>query len=132
VKLEQIQRIIRWTDRAVGSIVRPFRVRDGSGGVKPGARRGEPSSCNRDDPRALPGGPQPPPEPPCDSGIGVLRYRPASRTAPEIAGELYVSHNTLRAHVRNRYAKLGTHRRREVVQRARALGLLAPPRAGAD
>ncbi len=69
--------------------------------------------------RALPGGPQPQPEPPCDNGIGVLRYRSASRTA----GELQVSHNTLRAHVRNHNAKLGTHRCTACWRRSRRSGL---------
>ncbi len=45
---------------------------------------------------------------------------------PEIANELYVSHNTVRTHMRHLYAKLGTHRRADTVARARALGLLAP------
>jgi LuxR family maltose regulon positive regulatory protein len=44
----------------------------------------------------------------------------------EIAGELHVSHNTIKVHVRNLYAKLGAHRRGEAVSRARDLGLLAP------
>ena len=39
---------------------------------------------------------------------------------------LYVSHNTVRTHLRHLYAKLGTHRRAEAVARARDLGLLAP------
>jgi LuxR family maltose regulon positive regulatory protein len=45
---------------------------------------------------------------------------------PEIAAELYVSQNTVKTHMRSLYAKLGTHRRHEAVERARALGLLAP------
>ena len=52
----------------------------------------------------------------------MLRYL----TAPEIAGELSVSHNTVRTHMRHLYAKLGTHRRAETVALARDLGLLAP------
>jgi LuxR family maltose regulon positive regulatory protein len=56
----------------------------------------------------------------------VLRNLPTNLTAPEIAIELYVSHNTVRAHLRHLYAKLGTHRRTDTVARARALGLLAP------
>ena len=47
-------------------------------------------------------------------------------SGPEIAGELHVSLNTVRTHMRHLYAKLGTHRRAEAVARARALGLLAP------
>jgi LuxR family maltose regulon positive regulatory protein len=61
-----------------------------------------------------------------DSEIRVLRYLPTNLTGPEIAGELYVSHNTVRTHMSHLYAKLGTHTRAEAVTRARALGLLAP------
>jgi LuxR family transcriptional regulator, maltose regulon positive regulatory protein len=57
----------------------------------------------------------------------VLRYMPTNLTALEIAGELSVSHHTVKTHMRHLYAKLGTHRRAETVAHARALGLLAPP-----
>ena len=73
-----------------------------------------------------PAGPPPPAEPLSDSEIRVLRYLPTHLSAPQIASELYVSHNTIRTHMRHLYAKLGTHRRLEAVERARALGLLAP------
>jgi LuxR family maltose regulon positive regulatory protein len=56
----------------------------------------------------------------------VLRYLPTHLSTPEIAGELYVSPNTVKTHVRNVYVKLGTHGRADAVARARALGLLAP------
>jgi LuxR family maltose regulon positive regulatory protein len=65
-------------------------------------------------------------EPLSDSEIRVLRYLPTNLTAPEIAGELSVSRNTVKTHMRNLYAKLGTHRRAEAVSQARELGLLAP------
>lgn len=39
---------------------------------------------------------------------------------------LYLSVNTVRTHMRHLYAKLDVHRRHEAVERARALGLLAP------
>jgi LuxR family transcriptional regulator, maltose regulon positive regulatory protein len=58
----------------------------------------------------------------------VLRYLPTNLTTPEIARELSVSTNTIKTHIRNMYAKLGTHHRAETVERARALGLLAPSR----
>ena len=61
----------------------------------------------------------------------MLRYLPTNLTAPEIAGELYVSRNTVKTHMRRLYAKLGTHRRAEAVTRARDLGLLAPSARGA-
>ena len=65
-------------------------------------------------------------EPLRDSELRVLRYLPSDLTAPEIAAELSVSTNTVKTHMRSLYAKLGTHRRHEAVERARALGLLAP------
>jgi LuxR family transcriptional regulator, maltose regulon positive regulatory protein len=65
-------------------------------------------------------------EPLRDSELRVLRYLPTNLTAPEIARELYVSTNTVKTHMRNVYAKLGTHRRTETIARARDLGLLAP------
>jgi LuxR family transcriptional regulator, maltose regulon positive regulatory protein len=73
-----------------------------------------------------PAGPRPPLEPLSDSEVRVLRYLPTNLTAPEIAGELSISRNTVKTHIRNLYAKLGTHRRAEAVARARDLGLLAP------
>ena len=73
-----------------------------------------------------PAGPRPPLEPLSESEIRVLRYLPTNLSGPKIAGELYVSHNTVRTHITHLYAKLGTHTRAEAVARARALGLLAP------
>jgi LuxR family maltose regulon positive regulatory protein len=64
------------------------------------------------------------------SELRVLRYLPTNLTGPEIARELYVSPNTVRTHIKSLYAKLGTHHRAGAVERARALGLLAPSRAG--
>ena len=42
------------------------------------------------------------------------------------AAELWLSVNTVNTHTRHLYAKLGVHSRAEAVDRARALGLLAP------
>jgi LuxR family maltose regulon positive regulatory protein len=61
-----------------------------------------------------------------DSELRVLRYLPTNLTTPEIARDLCVSVNTIKTHLRNVYAKLGTHGRAEAVARARALSLLAP------
>jgi LuxR family transcriptional regulator, maltose regulon positive regulatory protein len=77
-------------------------------------------------PATPPAEPQPVHEPLSGSELRVLCYLPTNLTAPEIAGELYVSRNTVKAHIRNLYAKLGTHQRSEAVARARDLGLLAP------
>jgi LuxR family transcriptional regulator, maltose regulon positive regulatory protein len=79
---------------------------------------------------ARPPGPRPPLEALSDSEVRVLRYLPTNLPASRIAGELYVSHNTVRTHIRHLYAKLGTHTRAEAVARARDLGLLAPSPLG--
>ena len=82
------------------------------------------------EPVPRPPSPGPPAEPLSGSEIRVLRYLPTNLTAPEIARELSVSPNTVRTHVKNLYAKLGTNRRAGAVERARALGLLAPRSGG--
>src|SRR5690242_1926257 len=58
--------------------------------------------------------------------IRVLRYLPTNLSGPEIARELSISVHTVRTHVRHLFDKLGAHGRTEAVDRARALGLLAP------
>jgi LuxR family maltose regulon positive regulatory protein len=65
-------------------------------------------------------------EPLSSSELRVLRYLPTNLSNKEIASELYVSVNTVKAHIKHLYAKLDTHQRGEAVERARALGLLAP------
>jgi LuxR family transcriptional regulator, maltose regulon positive regulatory protein len=65
-------------------------------------------------------------DPLTDSETRVLRYLPTNLSAPEIARQLSVSVNTVRTHMRHVYEKLGAHRRAGAVERARALGLLAP------
>jgi LuxR family maltose regulon positive regulatory protein len=65
-------------------------------------------------------------EPLSESELRVLRYLPTNLRAPEIAAELFVSLNTIRTHMRHVYTKLGVHSRGDAVERARALGLLAP------
>ena len=56
----------------------------------------------------------------------MLRYLPTKLSTAEIADQLYLSVNTVKTHMRHVYDKLGAHRRHEAVERARALGLLAP------
>jgi LuxR family maltose regulon positive regulatory protein len=65
-------------------------------------------------------------EPLSDGETRILRYLPTNLSAPEIAGELSLSVNTIRTHTRHIYEKLGAHGRTEAVEQARALGLLAP------
>ena len=74
----------------------------------------------------MPIGPVAPLEPLSKSEIRVLRYLPTHLSAPEIAAELSVSLSTVKTHMRNLYGKLGAHQRATAVERARALGLLAP------
>jgi LuxR family transcriptional regulator, maltose regulon positive regulatory protein len=75
---------------------------------------------------APPGELSSPREPLSESETRVLRYLPTDLSAREIADELVLSWYTVKTHMRHLYAKLGTHTRHETVQRARALGLLAP------
>jgi LuxR family transcriptional regulator, maltose regulon positive regulatory protein len=60
------------------------------------------------------------------SEIRVLRYLHTNLSAREIAGELYLSVNTVKTHQRHLYRKLGARTRTQAVEQARALGLLAP------
>ena len=63
-------------------------------------------------------------EPLSEPELRVLRYLPSNLTMPELAGELFLSVNTVKTHMRRIYSKLGAHNRSEAVRRARALGLL--------
>ncbi|MEV6300606.1 LuxR C-terminal-related transcriptional regulator [Actinoplanes sp. NPDC051861] len=55
--------------------------------------------------------------------LEVLQYLPTVLTAGEIAQNLGISVNTVKAHMRSIYRKLGAGRRREAVVLARQLGL---------
>ena len=72
-----------------------------------------------------------PPEPPLqrvtDRERELLRALAGTRTYQQIAGDLGVSVNTVRFHVKNLYGKLGARSRLEAVEQARRLGLLEPP-----
>jgi ATP/maltotriose-dependent transcriptional regulator MalT len=54
----------------------------------------------------------------------VLRMLQGSLSLAQIAGELYVSANTVKTHTRGIYLKLGVSSRRDAVRRAHEFGLL--------
>ena len=56
--------------------------------------------------------------------LTVLRLLSTRLSQREIGGELYVSLNTVKTHVRSIHRKLGTATREETVERARDLGLV--------
>jgi LuxR family maltose regulon positive regulatory protein len=66
-------------------------------------------------------------EPLTDREMAVLRFLPSRLTIPEIAGELYVSHNTLKFHLRAIYRKLGVNSRAGAVEAARKLAMARTP-----
>jgi LuxR family maltose regulon positive regulatory protein len=54
----------------------------------------------------------------------VLRYLPTLLSNEEIAGEMFVSVNTVKTHLKSIYRKLAVSQRRDAVRRARELRLL--------
>ncbi|GEK18911.1 helix-turn-helix transcriptional regulator [Cellulomonas persica] len=56
--------------------------------------------------------------------LAILGALPTMQTNSEIAADFYVSVNTVKAHLKALYRKLGVESRREAVRRARELGLL--------
>lgn len=65
-------------------------------------------------------------DPLSEAELRVLRFLPTNLQAQEIAGEIFVSVNTVRTHMRHLYAKLDVHTRGEAVEQARVRGLLSP------
>ena len=63
-------------------------------------------------------------EPLSERELQVLRLLDSELTGPEIARELFVSHNTLRTHTKHIFTKLDVTSRRAAVLRARERGLL--------
>ena len=63
-------------------------------------------------------------EPLTDREAAVLRYLPTLLTNAELAEQMYISVNTVKAHLKSLYRKLDVPSRREAVHRARDLGLL--------
>ena len=66
-------------------------------------------------------------EPLSERELEVLELFAAGLTNQEIASRLFLSLNTVKAHSRNIYGKLGVHSRTQAVARARALGVLSSP-----
>jgi LuxR family transcriptional regulator, maltose regulon positive regulatory protein len=56
--------------------------------------------------------------------LSVLRLLPTTLTPRQIAGELYVSLNTIKTHTRSLYRKLGVSSRHEAIEAARRMDLL--------
>ena len=63
-------------------------------------------------------------EPLSQRELEVLRYLPTMLSNSEIAGELFVSVNTVKSHVKSIYRKLGAVRRQDAVRRGRQLRLI--------
>ena len=59
-----------------------------------------------------------------DREMAILRLMPTSLSLREIAGELFLSLNTVKTHSQAIYRKLGVSSRKQAVERARDLGLL--------
>jgi DNA-binding CsgD family transcriptional regulator len=64
-------------------------------------------------------------EPLSERELEILELVAEGLTNREIASRLYLAVNTVKAHTRNIYGKLGVHSRTQAVARARALGVLA-------
>jgi LuxR family maltose regulon positive regulatory protein len=58
--------------------------------------------------------------------LRVLQFMPTHLSFPEIAGQVFVSPNTVKTQAQRVYRKLGVTSRREAVEEARAAGLLDP------
>jgi LuxR family maltose regulon positive regulatory protein len=108
-------------DGAQGDSVRPTRR------VETWDRGGsQPSRAPR--PAAGAGAPSPLVEPLSEREVEVLQLIAAGLSNREIATRLFLSLNTVKAHTRNIYGKLGVHSRIQAVARAQEVGLL-PGRA---
>ncbi|HEY5880153.1 MAG TPA: LuxR C-terminal-related transcriptional regulator, partial [Nakamurella sp.] len=106
---------LQLSGRLAGTL-RRYRVLDGAGAAFVAEFTGGPSTDGPDGPGRL--------EQLTERELIVLKYLPTMLKAGEIADDLYVSVNTVKAHLRSIYRKLGVGNRREAVERARVLGLL--------
>lgn len=73
---------------------------------------------------AAPHEPEPLVDPLTSRELAILGALPTMQTNSEIAADFYVSVNTVKAHLKALFRKLGVDSRREAVRRARELGLL--------
>jgi LuxR family maltose regulon positive regulatory protein len=65
-------------------------------------------------------------EPLSERELAVLRFLPTMMSNAEIAGEMFVSVNTVKTHLKHIYRKLDVSERRDAVRRGRELRLLSP------
>jgi LuxR family maltose regulon positive regulatory protein len=93
--------------------------RDVAANVLLGGVAGDPSTPAREEHDQLP-------EALSDREMQILRYLPTHLSASDIANELFISLNTAKTHVRHIYTKLGVNSRKDAVERARLVRLLAP------
>jgi LuxR family maltose regulon positive regulatory protein len=64
-------------------------------------------------------------EPLTDRELDILHLLAAGFTNPVIGSKLYLATNTVKAHLRNIYGKLGVNNRTQAVVRARGLGIIS-------
>jgi LuxR family maltose regulon positive regulatory protein len=64
-------------------------------------------------------------EPLSERELEVLALIADGLSNPEIAQRLFISLSTVKSHARNIYGKLGVHKRKEAVARAKTLGILS-------
>ena len=64
--------------------------------------------------------------------LRVLQYLPTHLSFPQIAGQVFVSPNTVKTQAQGVYRKLGVTSRRQAVEHARAAGLLDPDGPSSD
>lgn len=64
--------------------------------------------------------------------LRILQYLPTHLSFPQIAGQVFVSPNTVKTQAQGVYRKLGVTSRREAVEHARAAGLLDPDGPASD
>ncbi|QHK20249.1 helix-turn-helix transcriptional regulator [Pseudarthrobacter psychrotolerans] len=98
--------------------------------VRDRARRlltlGEPPQPSPPQPKPSRPGERPPSDvdPLSERELQVLRLLDSELSGPEIARQLFISHNTLRTHTKHIFTKLGVTSRRAAVRRARDRGLM--------